>query len=72
MNRVYTIPCSCGRDYIHEGGKSLNIRIKEHCTDIKHNQIKISSLAEHSYNTKHLIFIENDKIIANMRDYGKK
>jgi hypothetical protein len=69
---VYTIPCSCGKDYIGETGRSLHIRLKEHCTDIKHNWIKRSALAEHSYNTGHLICIENAKIIAKMSHYGKK
>jgi hypothetical protein len=52
-------------------GRSLQIKFKEHCVDIKHNQIKRSSLAEHSRNIGHLICIENTKINAKMSHYGK-
>lgn len=45
---VYTIPCSCGKYYIRKTGRSLQARVKEHCTDIKHGWVKRLALAEHS------------------------
>jgi hypothetical protein len=69
---VYAIPCSCGKQYIGETGRSFQVRLKEHCTDIRHNQSKKSSLAEHSQEVGHHICIENTKFIAKMEHYGKR
>ena len=33
---VYVIPCSCGRLYIGETGRSVQVRLKEHCAHIFH------------------------------------
>ena len=43
---VYSIPCTCGKQYIGEMGKSIQIILKEHIADIKHNRVKKSALAE--------------------------
>jgi hypothetical protein len=61
---VYSIPCSCGKVYIGETGRSMKIRLKEHNVDIKWNRTHKSSLAEHSLKTSHLVCLENAKIIA--------
>jgi hypothetical protein len=34
---VYAIPCSCGKQYIGETKRTLQFRIKENYTDIRHN-----------------------------------
>jgi hypothetical protein len=47
-------------------------QLKEHCADIKYNQVKRSALVEHSQDTGHLICIENANIIARMDHYGKR
>ena len=54
---VYTIPYLCGKHYIDEIGRSLQVRLIEFCVDIKYNRVKISSLVEHSQDIDHLIFI---------------
>jgi hypothetical protein len=42
---VYSIPFSYGKVYIHETGRSMKIRLKEHNVDIKWNRTHKSSLA---------------------------
>ena len=66
---VYLIPCSCGKPYVGETGRSFNTRIQEHSADIKHNRSKSSALAEHSDKTKHQICIEDNHILARCEHY---
>lgn len=61
---VYVIPCSYGTTYIDETGSSINQRILEHATDIKHGRSRSSALAEHVEKTKHQICIEEARVIA--------
>ena len=56
---VYTIPCSCGKKYIGEIGRSIRIRLKEHTNHAHHEQIKKYSIVEHCYNMKHYMCFEN-------------
>lgn len=60
---VYKVMCSCGTPYIGETGRSFNTRIREHATDIKHERVLKSALAEHSSSTKHHIFLEKMQIM---------
>jgi hypothetical protein len=69
---VYMIPCSCGKQYIGETGRSFRIRIQEHAADIKHNRTRPSALAEHSDKTKHHICIEETKILARIDHYHNR
>jgi hypothetical protein len=68
---VYSIPCSCGLNYIGETGRSFQVRIKEHKAAITHNREKSSDLAEHSMRTKHHICIEDAKILARVDHLSK-
>jgi len=46
---VYTAsPCECGQVYIGQGGRSIQIRIKEHSRHIRLAQTEKSEVAEHS------------------------
>jgi hypothetical protein len=69
---VYSIPCSCNKVYIGETGKSMNIRLKKHNTDLKWNRSHKYALAEHSSRTSHLVCLEDAKIIAKVDHYGKR
>ena len=57
---VYPIPCSCGKVYIGETGKSL---LKEHNADLRHDRFEKSSLAKLSHKTKNQICIDKAMII---------
>ena len=52
---VYIIPCSCGKEYIGETGRSLNVRLKEHVVDLSHNRTDKSALVEHAFSSSHYI-----------------
>ena len=62
----------CGEIYIGETGQAINIRIKEHCADIRHEIIKKSEISEHSQKTNHHICIEDAKVIAIEENYNKR
>jgi len=69
MKAVYVIPCSCGTSYIGEIDRSINLRIKEHIADIKHERTRSSALAEHVEKTKHHICIEEANVIAKISHF---
>jgi len=58
---IYKIPCSCGKVYIGETGRMINIRMKEHQRDVrlKHiTQLELSELSEHNIETGHQILFD--------------
>ena len=69
MKGVYVIPCSCGAPYIGETGRSINQRISEHATDLRHGRAKSSALAEHAEKTKHQVCIEEAQVIARVAQF---
>jgi hypothetical protein len=52
---IYSIPCECGRVYIGQRGRTLQLRIKEHNRHIILAQPDKSAVAEHSINQDHII-----------------
>jgi len=71
QKRVYFIPCSCGKQYIVETGRSFQVRLNEHSNEIRHNWTKILDLSKHLQDIGHNICIEDTKIIAKLEHYGK-
>ena len=69
MKGVYMIPCSYGTPYIGETGRSINQRINEHVTDLKHRRTKSSASAEHVEKTKHHVCIEEANVIAKVAQF---
>jgi hypothetical protein len=69
---VYSIPCSCGKHYIGEIGRSLHIILHKYYMDIRYNRVKRFGLVKHSHNNIRLICIENHKIISSMDHCGKR
>jgi predicted GIY-YIG superfamily endonuclease len=67
---VYQIPCSYGKLYIGQTSRSFKARLKEHIADTFHNQISKSAIAEHSFNSKHLICFDQTKILAFASHYS--
>jgi len=61
---VYSIPCSCGKEYTGEICRSLKIHLEEHVDDISRNRADNSSLVEHSHINSHHIYIEDAKMIS--------
>ena len=52
---VYSIPCECGRVYIGQSSRSIQIRVKMHNRHIRLAQPDKSVVAEHSINHDHII-----------------
>jgi len=46
---IYKIPCECGKVYIGQSGRSIQLRIKEHERHIRSCQPDKSAVAEHSF-----------------------
>jgi hypothetical protein len=57
---VYSIPCDCGRCYIGETSRSLEVRIKEHLTQ---GLLEKSKLAQHAYGEGHKICWKEAKVL---------
>ena len=69
---VYRIPCPCGEAYIGGNGRSIAMRLKVHKAYLRYKRIKNSSIAEHSHNTKHRIFLQNSKVLTTVTNYYKR
>ena len=69
MKGVYLIPCSCGTPYIGETGRSINQRISEHGSDLRHRRAKSSALAEHAEKTNHHVCIKEASVIAKVSHF---
>jgi hypothetical protein len=61
---IYRIPCECGRVYIGQMGRSVDIRLKEHQWHIRLENPDKSAIAEHSIDQGHWIQFHNSSILA--------
>ncbi|XP_018573662.1 uncharacterized protein LOC108912768 [Anoplophora glabripennis] len=50
---VYSIPCSCGKVYIEQTGRHINMRLKKHKSHLKNNNWEKSAVQEHKADTGH-------------------
>jgi len=69
---VYSISCSCGNVYLKETWRSMEVRFKEHNANLRHNNSKKSTLAEHSHLTKRQICKEKATIIAKEKNINRR
>jgi len=72
LKGVYSVPCSCGKIYIGETGRSFGIRLREHINDISKNRSEKSGLAEHACSSSHYICIEQARLIHKEDHYLKR
>jgi hypothetical protein len=66
---VYRIPCDCGRVYIGQTGRSMDIRLKEDQRHIRLENPDKSDVAEHSIDQGHRIQFHNSSILATKTRY---
>ena len=60
---VYKIPCECGKVYIGETGRAMEVGIKEHDRDIRLARTQTSAVSKHAYETGHLPIWKEIKFI---------
>jgi hypothetical protein len=54
---VYKIPCDCGRCYIGETSRPLEVSIKENKYNLTQGLLEESKLAQHAYGEKRKIHV---------------
>ena len=71
-NCIYSIPCECGKQYIGETSRPLNVRKNEHQNYLRKNEIEKSQICVHAFETGHTINWNNTKILTKEQDNKKR
>jgi hypothetical protein len=67
---IYRIPCECGKVYVGQTGRTIEIRCKEHKRHIRLGQPDKSAVAEHSIEAGHNVDFNNITILKKVTIYG--
>lgn len=69
---VYQVPCTCGKVYIGETGRTIDTRLKEHKRHLRLIQPTKSAIAEHALDTLHDINFEKTKTISKTKNWKSR
>ena len=68
---IYSIPCSCGRPYIGETGRSLQVRITEHKRAVRIGDPK-NAISIHANSTGHAIDWNNSEVLSYEKSLSRR
>lgn len=69
---IYKIPCECGKVYIGETKRPLEIRIKEHKRNVQLHDVGKSKVAEHVWTQNHKILFDNTEVLDHEQNSLKR
>jgi hypothetical protein len=69
IHGLYSIPCECGRVYIGQPDRSIEVRLKEHERNIRLLQTDKSAVAKHGFNNIHKILFQDTAILSTKSGY---
>ncbi|XP_072037358.1 uncharacterized protein [Amphiura filiformis] len=69
---VYSIPCSCGEQYIGQTKRPLQVRLNEHKKATENKKIEKSALAEHACKEGHEPIWDDSKSLVQVPHKGTR
>ena len=66
---IYKIPCECGKVYIGQSGRSIQLRLKEHDRHIRLAQPDKSAVAQNSFNHDQVIKLQDTEVLDTKINY---
>lgn len=69
---VYWIPCSCGKVYVGQTGRTVAVREQERTCHLKKINMDKSAIIQHGWDTRHEIRFENTRVLHRSSDWHER